>query len=109
MPPFMANPWNTNSAERALSPRRAEPSISPRQARFQTRSASVGISSCSSGFDTQQLCRRAAENGDALLVAEAGRAQYEVDLGGGPRERIVGADHDLAGTTLGDQVAQRFW
>ena len=36
-----------------------------------------------------------------------GRRQHEVDLGAGPRERIVGADHDLADAGLGDQVAQR--
>ena len=41
------------------------------------------------------------------VVAQARRVEHEVDLGAGPRERVVGADHDLAGTGLGDQVAQR--
>src|SRR5258707_551822 len=58
-------------------------------------------------LDTEQLGRRAAQDGDALVVAEARRLQHEVDLGAGPRERIVGPDHDLAGPGLGDQVAQR--
>ena len=41
------------------------------------------------------------------VVAQARRVEHEIDLGAGPRERVVGADHDLAGTGLGDQVAQR--
>ena len=60
-----------------------------------------------SGGDAEQPCRRAAEDRDPFVVAQSRRVEHEVDLGAGPRERIVGADHDLAGTGFGDQVAQR--
>ena len=33
--------------------------------------------------------------------------EHEVDLRAGPRERVVGADHDLAGAGFRDQVAHR--
>src|SRR4029079_7352536 len=58
-----------------------------------------------SGRDAHQPLRGAAEDGDAVRVAEAGRRHHEVDLGAGPREWIVGADHDLANAGLGDQMA----
>src|ERR1700738_2433160 len=72
------------------------------------RSIFFSLSFSSMRSEAEQLRRRAAQYRDPLGVAQTGRRQHEVDLGAGPRERIVGADHDLAGAGLGDQVAQRF-
>src|SRR5580704_19762006 len=61
-----------------------------------------------SGPDAKQLCRGAAVDRDAIVVAEA---RYRHDVIHGdlvPREWVVGADHDLVYTGLGDQVAHRF-
>src|SRR5205807_233837 len=60
-----------------------------------------------SGRDAEQLRRSSAEDCDPLVVAQSRCAEHEVDLGAGPREWIVGPDHDLARTGFRDQVAQR--
>ena len=60
-----------------------------------------------SGIYAEEPASRAPEDRHAVGVAQARRVQHQVDLGAGPREGIVGADHDLADAALGDQVAQR--
>src|SRR5205814_1191522 len=61
-----------------------------------------------SRLDAKQFCGGAAEHCDALGIGEAGKIEDVVDLGHGPREGVIGADDDLAGADLGDQVAQPF-
>src|SRR5438094_3324991 len=58
-------------------------------------------------LDPEQLRRRPAEHRHAFVVAQAWRAEDVVDRRLRPRERIVGAHHDLTGPGLGDEVAQR--
>jgi formylglycine-generating enzyme required for sulfatase activity len=58
--------------------------------------------------DPEELGGGAAEDGDALVVAEAGDRHDVVDRYLVPRERVVGADHHLADAALGDQVAHPF-
>src|SRR5262245_36686698 len=61
-----------------------------------------------SSVDAEQLGRGAAEDGDFVVVAEARGREDVIDRHLVPRERVVGADHHLAHTALGDQVAHRF-
>src|SRR6266851_778364 len=56
--------------------------------------------------DAQQLRRRIAQHAGALGTAQAGRREDVVDRGAGPRERIVGAHHDLPRSHHLGQVAQ---
>jgi hypothetical protein len=58
--------------------------------------------------DAEELRGGAAEDGDAVVVAQARDRQDVVDRHLVPRERVVGADHHLAHTALGDQVAHPF-
>src|SRR6516164_7056662 len=60
--------------------------------------------SCS-GIDAEQLCCGSAEDRDAVVVAQARDRHDVVDRDAVPRERVVGADDDLADAGLGDQVA----
>src|SRR5229473_8082017 len=57
--------------------------------------------------DAEQPRRGSAQDGDALVVVQSRRVEHEIDLRAGPRERVVGPDHDLTGPGFRDQVAQR--
>src|SRR6185312_939068 len=61
-----------------------------------------------SGSDAEQPSRGAAQDGNPLVVGQPWRVEHEINLGAGPWERVVGADHDLPRTGFGDQVAQGF-
>src|SRR3984893_18703458 len=56
--------------------------------------------------DAEQLCCGAAEDGDLVVGAEARGREDMIDRHLVPRERVVGADDDLADAGFGDQVAQ---
>src|SRR5262245_26251297 len=58
--------------------------------------------------DPEQLHRRAAEHGDLVGIAHARRVDDLVDRRGGPRVWKVRADHELARTDLGDEMADTF-
>ena len=58
-----------------------------------------------SGRDAEQPRRGSAQDRDPFVVGEPRRVGARIDLGAGPRERVVGADHDLAGAGFRDQVA----
>src|SRR4029077_6572274 len=60
------------------------------------------------GLEAKELRRGLAEHGGALGVAESRRAEDLLDRRAGPAERIVGAEHELRGTDLCREVAQRF-
>src|ERR1700730_4341264 len=55
--------------------------------------------------NAEELGGGAAEDGDAVVVAQARDRHDVIDRHLVPRERVVGADHHLAHTGLGDQVA----
>src|SRR6266446_5754715 len=57
--------------------------------------------------DAEELGCSAAEDGDLVVVAQARGREDVIDRHLVPRERVVGADHHLADTGLGDQVAHR--
>src|SRR5512145_1747968 len=59
-------------------------------------------------LDLEQLRRGLAEHGPALGIAEAGRLEYVVHRLVLPRDRVVGADDELAGADLRGQMPQRF-
>src|SRR3954453_18066569 len=76
--------------------------------------AVIGFLPCRGGYqvswrisdsNAKQPGGGSAEDRNPLVVAQSRRAEHEVDLGAGPRERVVGADHDLARTGLRDQMA----
>src|SRR3954453_11746979 len=62
----------------------------------------------SSFLQAEQPRRIAAENGGLLLVAERRGGEHVVDRVLFPRNRMIGAEHDLAGADLRRQMAQRF-
>src|SRR3989454_9930187 len=59
-------------------------------------------------LDPEQPGRRPAQHGHALRVAQARRGEDEIHGGLRPRIGIVGADHELARSDLGGEVAHRF-
>mgnify|MGYP003332237403 CR=1 FL=1 len=61
-----------------------------------------------SAFHPQHLRCVAAEDGDFLLVRQRGGAHDVIDRMLVPWNRRIGADHQLAGADLRDDVAQRF-
>ena len=58
-------------------------------------------------LDAQQLCGIVTEYRRALGVAQARRVEDVVDRLVLPRDRMIGAHHDLAGADLRREVAQR--
>src|SRR5215831_17284887 len=56
----------------------------------------------------EKACRIAAQNGDLVFVAQRRSREYMIDRMLLPRNRMVAADDDLAGTDLRHQVAERF-
>src|SRR5438552_5007825 len=76
--------------------------------RMRTSPSMVIAVSGSSGLDAQERHGGAAEHGELVLVAQAGRAEHVVDCGLGPRIRKVGPDDELLGPRLGGEVAEPF-
>src|SRR6476661_6263484 len=69
---------------------------------------STFISVPESVLDTQQPCRRRAQYGDPLVVAQARRRHQVIHGFGFPRIRVVGPQNDLARADVRDEVPQRF-
>src|ERR1700719_605466 len=67
-----------------------------------------GLREGAGSVDAEELGGGAAEDGDALVVAQARDRHDMVDRHLVPRERVVGADHRLADGAFGDQVAHPF-
>src|SRR5690242_14211837 len=63
------------------------------------------VVSALSDLDPEEPGRRPAEDRGALGVAEPRRGEDEIDRRRRPRIREVGADQELAGADLGDEVA----
>src|SRR5262249_5023005 len=53
-----------------------------------------------------QLGGVTAQDGDALLIGQAGRIEHVVDRTLHPGHRVIGPDHELARAMLGDEMAQ---
>ena len=67
-----------------------------------TRDFDRGPALARSSVDPEQLRGGAAEDRDAVVVAEAGCRQDAVDRDAVPWERVVGAEDQLAGAGFGD-------
>src|SRR5262249_20791785 len=95
------------------SPKRVPLAICPSGGLASTVPLNSGVAETSAtgallALHSEQACRIAAQNGDLVFVAQRRSREYMIDRMLLPRNRMVAADDDLAGTDLRHQVAERF-